>query len=206
MEDPDLPALDRNVFSSCMDVLMGVFRCPLAVTALNGYYEVLKGLTGSEMEAVTQVALDRCERMPPPARLLGYIRGYPDHMAERQWFSFLDLFRRHGASCSMACEDPRTAMALRSLGGLTGLGRRNAQDFNQWGKRDFISAWKAAYDDLQTGKRSLGSGGQVLLGTLGHQSRTVGLPAAKEPPAKELASRTNRSYLPGRSKPVLVTM
>lgn len=67
--------MNREDFAKALVFLAETFRANLTDLAMEGYWLVLKGLSEVELKRAMTRALGECEHMPPPARLLAYVKA-----------------------------------------------------------------------------------------------------------------------------------
>lgn len=182
-----------------MSHMLGVWNPDITEAGINGYYVALEDLSDEEMVSATKHALKTCRHMPRPEALRAFVRGRKEEQAETAWFQFLRVFQKHGASVSIECPDPVTAAALRHMGGLSTLARRNSEDFARFAKRDFIAAWMHCHDAIEKGELTIGADAQTLAGRLGRHAPKVCLPGRKQPTALQAGEqRSSHAIQPGK--------
>ena len=204
--------LDRESFSATMLAVQEAYGVELSPPALDCYWVALRDLSTEEFELGCQGALKRKQWMPKPAEIRGFAEGELTALAEQAWFDFIARFRRYGASRALHCPTI-TWKAIRSMGGLGGLGRQKSSDFAARGKREFMSAWRHYWEEelaeleerrqvaeeegRPPPKRERDSG-QTLAGAFGTEN-PVRLPLRNKELAKRtLTSSASRSDTPAR--------
>jgi hypothetical protein len=81
-------ANDIATIPGCVTVLAEAFGKTVSVGMFRAYELGLRGLTGEQIKAATQQALETCRFMPPPAELRELVYLRPQDRAVKAWLAF----------------------------------------------------------------------------------------------------------------------
>lgn len=116
-----------------------------ATEATVGAYDLgLRGLSDSQVEAATAMALQRCKFMPVPAELRELAVGSGvsyDAMADQAFLTLSNAVRRYSDMTSINFADGLINAVVRTLGGWERLHTLGSEQFEIWFRKDFVASY-----------------------------------------------------------------
>ena len=134
-------------FTIVMQTLAVAFDKEATEDLYEVYWQVLKDLPQEAFKRASDEALRTLEWMPKPAQLrkLSGEVG-PESRAAVAWQAVRTAIGEHGTYKSVDFSDPVINATIRNMaGGWTELGRREAKDFDIWGRKEFERIYRALY-------------------------------------------------------------
>jgi hypothetical protein len=110
-------ANDIATIPGCVTVLAEAFGKTTSVGMFRAYELGLRGLTGEQIKAATQQALETCRFMPPPAELRELVYLRPQDRAVKAWLAFERAVVANGYIRTVLFDDPIINATVRALGG-----------------------------------------------------------------------------------------
>lgn len=168
---------DRKRFGTVMAAVCETFGQEATTARIMGYWLGLQDMEFGDVERAAAMAIQRCDRMPVPAKLREFIEGSSDE-AETQAWLLVERAMPLGAYRHVSFQDVTINAAIRSLGGWPRLFERcRDADGEKWYRIEFCKAYRAF--------RSSG---------------------VSEEAGRPLAGLSQASVVDGRRAPPLVTM
>jgi len=138
---------DFKEFTIAMQTLAVAFDKEATEDLYEVYWQALKDLPLEAFQRACGAALRTSEWMPRPAhlrKLTGEVG--PEHRATVAWEAVRTAIGQHGTYKSVDFSDPVINATIRNMtGGWTELGRREAKDFDIWGRKEFERIYQALY-------------------------------------------------------------
>ena len=149
-------SIDKQVFVDLVGELETYYKREFTPFVKRVWYKHLsERLTSEEFVAAVEQIVVSKEFMPTPQQLVEAVKGNPEVQALEEWETCVKAAERADMSVTDSLT-PQGKFALRSIGGVSELGRTNEDDL-RWVKKEFVSAWKAWTPDAS---RALPAAGQ----------------------------------------------
>jgi len=133
--------IDLEVFEQEIAILLDWFNRDLEQTTLKRLYQCLSAqLTTEQFVQASQILFQTCRFFPTVEEFVSVVKGAPETQALEEWESCVKAAARADNSIVDQLSGAGQ-FALRSVGGVSGLGRAT-EDELKWTKKEFVSAWK----------------------------------------------------------------
>ncbi len=135
--------VDKAVFTELLDALTEYYNRKMSAPVAKAWYKAIGNQMTTEQfqEAFERVILNE-EYMPTPRKLLELIKGNSEELSLDEWEKCF-LAASRGDREVVSSLSPAGQFALRSVGGIHGLGMSEEKD-RQWLMKRFIEAWKSS--------------------------------------------------------------
>lgn len=107
----------KTTITGCVTMLAEMFGKQASAGLFRAYELGLAGLTAEQITGATQVALESCRFMPPPAELRQLVYGRTEDRAVKAWLTFEQAVVANGYIRSVNFDDPIINATIRALGG-----------------------------------------------------------------------------------------
>lgn len=108
---------DPSTVPGCVTILAEAFGKTVSPGMFKAYQLGLRGLSGGQVAAATQRALETCRFMPSPAELREMLFIKVEDRAVKAWLAFERAVVMNGYARSVTFDDPVINATVRALGG-----------------------------------------------------------------------------------------
>lgn len=134
---------DRPRFATVMAAVCETFGQEATTARIMGYWLGLQDLELADVERAAAQAVQKCDRMPVPAKLREFVEGREEDAEVLSW-ALVEKAMPLGAYRHVSFEDPAINAAIRSLGGWPTLFERcRDAESQKWYRIDFTKAYRA---------------------------------------------------------------
>lgn len=132
---------DRAAFQSMLTLTAEQYGKPMSTDLIGLYFEGLRHLSLEDIRAALTSHVRNTEIgqfMPKISDIIRAARGTSEGAAYR---AFAQISSRFNGG-SGECDDPVALAVVRDMGGLAAIGRRDAQEWQSFGLKDFVKRYQ----------------------------------------------------------------